>query len=184
MNCSLRVAVDCRRGLGSGVGRVTQSLAKAVVELSRSRPILPVLLMAPSTQSGFEDLAEIHHINIPFHSQKDRFEYPRLLKQLNVDVFFAPQYYVVPYCPCVTVRHVHDLWPLLHPKWIPTPTDFESRFGFTCLEESLLFTTDFLRNPPINFDENHYLANFIERNKENPIAIYSSFRKIVCVNHR
>ncbi|MCK4618673.1 MAG: glycosyltransferase family 4 protein [Desulfobacterales bacterium] len=172
MNSSMRVAVDCRRGLGSGVGRVTQSLAKAVVELSRSRPILPVLLMTPNAQSGFELLAEIHHINIPFHSQMDRLEYPQLLKQLNVDVFFAPQYYVTPYSPCVTVRHVHDLWPLLHPKWIPTPTEFGSRYGCACLEESLLFTTDYLRTPPKHFAENHYISSFVERNKENPIAMY------------
>jgi len=172
MSRPLRVAVDCRRGLGSGVGRVTQSLAKAVIELSRRRPILPVLLMAPGAQPGFERLAEIHHINIPFHSQKDRFEYPELLSKLSVDVFFAPQYYVVPYSPCLTIRHVHDLWPLLHSEWIPTPAEFRSRFGLEHLEESLLFTTNFLRNPPKAFVESQCISSFVERNKENPIAVY------------
>jgi len=172
MNRSLRVAIDCRRGPGSGVGRVTQSIVKAVVELSRSQPISPVLLTSTGTQFGFDDLAEIHRIDIPVHSQKDRLEYPNLLKQLSVDVFFAPQYYVVPYSSSITIRHVHDLWPLLHPKWIPTPADFEARFGSTCLKESLLFTTDFLRNQPKNFSENHYFPSFIKRNEENPIAIY------------
>ena len=172
MNSSMRVAIDCRRGLGSGVGRVTQSLVKALVELSRLRPILPILLMAPNAQSDFERLAEIHHINIPFHSQMDRFEYPHLLRQLSVDVFFAPQYYVAPYSLCVTIRHVHDLWPLLHPKWIPTPTEFGARYGFVCLKESLLFTTEFLRTPPKHFVENHYISSFVEGNKENPIAMY------------
>lgn len=172
MSRALRVAVDCRRGLGSGVGRVTQCLAKAVIELSRSQPILPVLLMAPGAQSGFERLAEIHYTNIPFHSQKDRLEYPKLLMQLSIDVFFAPQYYVVPYSPCLTIRHIHDLWPLLHPEWIPKPTEFGSRFGLVRLEESLLFATDFLRTPPKEFVDSQYISSFVERNKENPVAVY------------
>jgi glycosyltransferase involved in cell wall biosynthesis len=172
----LRIAIDCRRGLGSGVGRVTQSLVRAVLKLSDSRPIIPVLLMASDVQmSGIErlaELAEIRHISIPLHSDMDRLEYPELLTYLKIDVFFAPQYYIAPFSQSLSIRYVHDLWPLFHPEWIPTPSEFGTRFGFANTEESLRFAANFLQTPPVDFVNNQHISCFVKRNKKNPVAVY------------
>lgn len=165
----MRIAIDCRRGIGSGMGRVTRQLAALLHQrqdqlvlytgLHSQMPSGPGILQRPCP--------------ISYHSAADYREFPRWLTRDRVDLFFAPQYYISPFADCPTIKCVYDLWPLLHTRWVPAPDDFRARYGVSCLQDALHFLGQFAASPEGRqcIAANEFISRFLPR-QQNPIAAY------------
>lgn len=168
----MRIGIDLRRPGGSGVGRVTQN----IVEILLEKPYkYDVILFTGSTNVLTQaNSVEIVECNIPYHSNQEYFEYPKIVDSKNLDLFIAPQYYISPNIACPTIKFIHDLWPLFHPKWIPSTTEFASRFGTASLKNSLDYLENFILSSNIYklILKNAYLNHYFQNNFDNPIALY------------
>jgi glycosyltransferase involved in cell wall biosynthesis len=169
----VKIGIDGRRGPGSGVGRVTQNLAAM---LQRHRADYQVILYLDKERPPL-DLYGIdgRHCPIPYHSAGDYFEFPEILKEDGIELFIAPQYYVSPWVECPTIKFVHDLWPLLHPEWVPGPRDFSARYGEQRLREALHFLEQSVSPrqgwPPLA--ANQFIASYLGQCR-NPVAAYNA----------
>lgn len=126
------LVLDVRRHFACGIGRVSLNLAEAAL---RSRGICRrlALITSPANAARVEALArgdaELITVDYPFFSSDDLFELPRLVADLGGDVYIAPQFYISPFFRCRTIKMIHDLWPLLQDRWLPTEEEIASHFG-------------------------------------------------------
>jgi glycosyltransferase involved in cell wall biosynthesis len=124
----MRIGIDGRRNHGSGIGRVTSNLIEGLLEFDCTNDYF---IFVNKGDKKFIERCNIEKIEseIPFFSKRDLYELPALVKKAKIDLFISPQFYVSPFIDCPNIKMVHDLWPLLHPEWIPTQAEFISNFG-------------------------------------------------------
>jgi len=109
------------------------------------------------------------------------YKFPELIKEKKLDLFIAPQYYVSPFTAIPTIKFIHDLWPLIHPEWIPTTKEFSWRFGKNSLYDSLNFLEKFKssKKGKLTISENRYFSQYFEGNRQNKIALYYSIMFLI-----
>lgn len=126
-----RIAIDCRfAGEHAGLGTFTREIVLAL--LSRNEPWEYVLLVQSVGQDWLgpaRSKAEVVQLACPHYSVAEQFALPKLLKSLNADVLFSPQFNAPLYCPVPFVVTVHDL--ILH--HFPNNASFLRRMGYFLL---------------------------------------------------
>lgn len=127
----MRVGIDMRRGTGSGVWRVSQTIVKVLERLGHDLVLFGSRTDMPPVMGTFISCS------FGYHTNDDYFRLPEILATEEIDVFLAPQYYVAPFSTCRTIRYIHDLWPLLYPQWLPSTSDFIRRYGTSALVDSI-----------------------------------------------
>ncbi|MGI8640536.1 MAG: glycosyltransferase family 4 protein [Pyrinomonadaceae bacterium] len=155
----MKIFIDGRRNYGSGIGRVTSNLIEGFLEFDVENDYIILINKNDSCKkkSLNESGARVVECEIPFFSKQDLYELPKIISAEKADVFFSPQFYISPFIECPSIKMVHDMWTLLHPKWIPTNKEFISKFG----KESFAGIIEL-----VNFFKKHYQKNLIfPRNK-------------------
>ena len=153
---SMRIGIDGRRNYGSGIGRVTSNLIDGLLEFDSYNDYC-IFVNKGDGKSLRKGNAERIECDIPFFSKKDLYQLPVLIDKSKIDLFISPQFYISPFINCQTIKMVHDLWPLLHPEWIPTQKEFISKFG----KESFLGIIEL-----VNIFRNEYNKNNIFPNNQ------------------
>ena len=127
----LKIGIDGRRNFGSGIGRVTSNLIYGLINNDHENEYV---IFVNNKSDYLQDIiansqASIITCNIKFFSYDDIYKLPKLINNLKVDLFISPQFYISPFIGCKNIKMVHDLWPLLYPKWIPKQKEFINFFG-------------------------------------------------------
>jgi glycosyltransferase involved in cell wall biosynthesis len=158
----MRIGIDGRRAYGSGIGRVTSNLIEGIVAVTPEHEfiIFGGADLSPSSHSHVSYM----RVDYPFFSTADLYEFPQLIAENKVDVFISPQFYISPFIKCPSLKMVHDLWPVLHPEWIPEEDEFIAKFGIESWGGLVHFTDHFLLRYKrgLVFPQNRFLSEKIK----------------------
>lgn len=162
----MRIGIDGRRIYGSGVGRATSNLIEGLLDFDHSNDYFLFINRTEESKKGFfkGKNAEVVECEIPFFSKKDLYEFPNIVKSKKIDIFLSLQFYISPFFKCPSVKMVHDLWPLLHPEWLPTQVEFISNFGKESFTGALELVEYFKKRYEGNliFPQNEFIRKKIE----------------------
>jgi glycosyltransferase involved in cell wall biosynthesis len=137
--------IDCRFNPNKGVARSTQTLVNGLVKIN---PNLEMILLVRNQHKKYceyfnsQNIEQID-VSIGYFSFADFYELPKILERMHIDLFIASQFYVSPLMKIPTVRWVHDLWPITHPKFLPTNKELIKEYGKESIEVGKLFINEF-----------------------------------------
>lgn len=122
------IAIDARRKINSGIGRVSQWLASNAAELIG--PCSSVYLVSSADTRGYEfGAGEVIVTDIKPFSFDETYKLPELIASTGASLYLNPQ---TTWCPFNCVRSlniIHDLWAITNPDWLPTAGDLQARFS-------------------------------------------------------
>ena len=127
----VRIGIDARRNFGSGIGRVTSNLTNGLIKYDENNDYI-IFVNDKSdfiNKNNSYKKAKIVKCNIKYFSKDDIYKFPEIVDKYGIELFISPQFYISPFFNCRSIKMVHDLWPLLYPKWIPTQKEFLGFFG-------------------------------------------------------
>jgi len=152
----MKILIDIRRKVNSGIGRVSQWLANNL----NDELIQNVEFYFLATNESIKDYKNLQSESILLSSTRpfsfdDLYDIPKQICQGNFDLYINPQVYSSPFNIVKTVNFVHDLWPLFDEDWLPSMSDVKNRFNLDDLqainamsnwlndEKAKLFLTDY-----------------------------------------
>ena len=141
----LKLAIDCRFTPNKGVARAAQTLVNGLVKIN---PNLQMILLVRNKHKEYCEYSNSQNIeqidvNVGYFSFADFYELPKKLENMHIDLFIATQFYVSPLMKVPTVRWVHDLWPITHPKFLPTKKEMIKEYGKESIKVGKLFIEEF-----------------------------------------
>jgi len=123
-----KIAIDIRRRLNSGVGRVVQWLVDNITDDILEDTTLSYI----ATETSWKDYLPTKENCIiatsqPFSKEEIK-EIPEILQQNDIALWINPQINISPYTTTPTITIVHDTWYLFHKELLPTINDVKYRF--------------------------------------------------------
>jgi len=125
----LRILIDSRRKINSGIGRVSQWLAKNIgSSLDYNVKITHLITkMAESPDYCFSE-NEILETSVNPFSFEELYYLPELLSKHDFDLYINPQSTWSPFHVIPSINIIHDLWAIKNPEWLPSEHDLKARF--------------------------------------------------------
>ena len=103
-----RIVIDARY-VGEtlhGMARYTLLMAKGLEKIQLSYS--PVFLVQPGMADKFSAF-ETREVSAGFLNPRELVEIPKILKELNADLYHSPTFSSLAYCPCPSLVTIHDL---------------------------------------------------------------------------
>lgn len=124
----VRIAIDARRKINSGIGRVSQWLAHNMPSLIGDAEPIYIVSRGGHHAYGLYD-REIIETDISPFSAGEAYYLPDLIASTGANVYVNPQTTWSPFHCVKSINIIHDLWAIFNPEWLPTEDDLKSRFG-------------------------------------------------------
>lgn len=131
---NIKILIDARRKINSGVGRVSQWITENIPNLSESIDCY-YLVGDKSSQNDYNiDEKKSYFTDIKPFTSREFDELPAFVESTGCDLYINAQTTWSPLHTVPTITMIHDLWAINNAEWLPTTDDLKSRFDLDNLE--------------------------------------------------
>lgn len=126
----MRICIDARRVDESGIGRSTTNLLVGLSGFDLDHEFVLIVddSRPPGDHINRRNCELVRLAGHPF-SKAGIHSIPAIIREKLIDLFISPHSYGSPFVECPSIEFIHDLWPIIHPEWIPTRYQLAEKYG-------------------------------------------------------
>lgn len=125
----MRILIDARRQINSGVGRVSQWLNQHVSQIIPGARYFHLVRDMDAVHAYALNPRDCVLADVAPFSGAELQELVKVVDPQRFDLYINPQTTWSPFHRVPSLCVIHDVWGLPHPEWLPTQADLCARFG-------------------------------------------------------